>query len=233
MLTVLLIIGIGIAGYFAYRYLQNAFDVPAELERFENEDSVRTMLRSTARVPADATLDSAWIALYVDGMTASGAALISVHELLDSMHRAGAATGDTGITSILTSPSFYRAVSVVEPSTKRALIAFLNAHGRSLDEYRWAKEHTIAATDITRSVADSALNALIGPHFTKGKGTKLSFAGNNTEEFFERVDSIRSSGAITVDVHARAMQSRAIMLRLGLGSLFGLDTDFDAHDSED
>ncbi|MBC8146057.1 MAG: hypothetical protein H7X80_10770 [bacterium] len=233
MFTVLLIIGIGIAGYFAYRHLEYAFDVPQELESYEKEDSVRTFVSSSTTVPRETKLDSAWIAFYLDGVKASGRALLSVRDALDSLHRVGAATGDTGITSILTSPSFYRSISVVEPSTKRALTAYLNQCGRSFDEYRWAKTQVIAATDITRASTDSALRALVGPFFENGGGSKLMFASTNTDKFFKSVDSIRAAGAIDASTRAIAMSARELLLTRGLGSLYGLDTEFDANSDEE
>jgi hypothetical protein len=226
LVTALLVIAIGIAGYFGYRHFAGAFDVPEELERYTTRDSVATLVTSRSPAPPDGTrLDATWVGLYVEGLDATGGALLAVRTTLDSMTRAGRSSGDSGIGSILTSPSFYRAVTLIEPATKRALVAYLNERGRSLEEYAWAKLRVVAASDIARTSVDSALARLVGRYFTSD-GSALNMSSRNTDLFFRRVDSLRRSGAIDSAERALVAPSRTRILERGLASLYGFDTDF-------
>jgi hypothetical protein len=222
----LLVIVVAIAGYFGYRYFAGALDLPEELEPYTEADSVRAQVRSHApRPPAATRLDRQWLALYVDGLDSIGGALLDTRDVIDSMYRSAQARGDTGITVLVTSPTFFRAMAIIAPSTKRALVDYLNGRGRSLDEYHWAKERTLAATDITRETADSTLRAMIGRFFNTGDA-KLSLGGDAIDVWFERIDSLRSSGAIGDDERALALPMRQRILERGLASLYGFDTDF-------
>jgi hypothetical protein len=226
MIASLVIIAVAIAGYFGYRHFAGALDVPEELEPYKDRDSVDAMIRSDAPAPAPGTtLDTAWLAFYVDGIDATSAAFHSARGTLDSMYRAGRATGDTGIASMLTSPSFYRAVTLMEPLTKRALVEFLNARNRSLDEYAWAKLRVLAATDITRATVDSTMRAFMG-RILGSSPENFSFSSRNSDTYFAGVDSLRRSGAITDDERALVAPVRSRILERGLASLYGFDVDF-------
>lgn len=224
--TLLLVVGIAVAGYFGYRELEGAFGVPLELASFTSEDSVRARIASSRPAPPTTEkLSASWLAFYLEGSDRTGQPLLAVRDVLDSLRRAGAARGDTGMASFLTSPTFYRTVTIVEPQTKRAMVEYLNAHKRSLDEYLWAKTRVVAATDITRKSVDSTLGMMIGSHFAIAD-SMLTFSSTNTDRFFTRIDSLRKSGAITDDERALASPFRARLLERGLGSLYGLDTEF-------
>ena len=225
--TSLLVIAIAVAGYFGYRYVSGALDVPEELESYATPDSVRSLIEADApRPPETARLDSAWLAFYIDGLGAIETPLLGTRDLIDSMYRAARDHGDSNITTLVTSPALYRAIATVAPATKRALVGYLNARGRSFDEYVWAKERTLAATDLTRESADSARGALVGRYFTS-KSTNVSIGGDAIGIWFARIDSLRASGTITDDERRLAAPQRRRILERGLASLYGFDTDFE------
>lgn len=225
-MTALLIIALAVAGYFGYRYFAAALDVPEELEPYTMIDSVRARVRSKTPAPAsDARLDARWLALYIDGLDSTGRALLATRTVIDSMFQSARARGDTGITTLLTSPEFYRAVAIVGPATKRSLVGYLNTQGRSLEEYHWAKRHTLAATDITMQTADSMLHTMVGRYFGAVE-SNVTFGGKAIARWFESIDSLRASGAISAEEKALAMPMRTAILERGLGSLYGFDTDF-------
>ena len=225
---VVLVIAVAIAGYFGYRHIADALDLPEELESFANDDSVRASVRSQAPAPPEGTrLDAAWIALYVDGLDESNRALEGALQGIDSIHRASRAAGDSGVSTILTSPSFYRLITLIEPMTKRSLVEYLNARGRSLDEYSWAKTRVVAASGVTLEAVDSALDAMISPYFEGvPSGTKFSLGDRDAVvALFRRADSLRTSGAIDSTESALAAPHRQRILARGLGSIYGFDVE--------
>jgi hypothetical protein len=220
------VLAVAIAGYYTYHHFESAFRIPPELARFTVEDSVRALVANHAPAPpADARLDAATVALYVDGAERTGRALLETRRIIDSTFGADRRAGDSSLGSMLMSPSFYRVVTLLEPRAKRALVAYLNERGRSLDEYAWAKLRVVAASGITRESVDSSMRAMIGRFFTRS-GARFSLGSRNTDAYFRRVDSLRASGAITDTERALATAARSRLLSRGLASLYGFDTDF-------
>ena len=225
--TSLLVIAIAVAGYFGYRYVSGALDVPEELESYATPDSVRSLIEADApRPPETARLDSAWLAFYIDGLGAIETPLLGTRDLIDSMYRAARDHGDSNITTLVTSPALYRSIATVAPATKRALLGPDVLVERSAACVEVSHERTLAATDLTRESADSALGAMVGRYFTT-KSTNVSIGGDAIGIWFARIDSLRASGTITDDERRLAAPQRRRILERGLASLYGFDTDFE------
>lgn len=221
--ALVLLIAIGIAGYFGYQMINESFNIPEELEAYADPGLMRMRLKSTTPAPPDtAHLTPERVAQFIGALDSLGSGWQGLAIMLDSLQSDD--NGESKVT-IWTSPAIIQQMMHTPLAMRRALVSYLNNNNISWAEYIWLKEHTIAASGITLHETDSSLNAVVSTH-TKLNSTDLipTQSKESTSNFFNRIEQLRKSGAIDSSDIALVAPYRQALLSKGLPALACIDT---------
>lgn len=221
--AMVLMIAIGIAGYFGYQMLDQSFDIPEQLEAYNNPELMRSLVHSKAPAPPDtAHLTAEQVQKFIGALDSLGSGWQGLAVLLDSIQSAEN-TGNEF--SIWDSPALISQMMQTPLNMRRALVTYLNEHNISWAEYVWLKERTVAASGITMRETDSSLNAVVDHHIKLGNPDMISTKSKETaSDFFQRIETLRTSGAIDSSDIALVAPYRETLLSKGLPALACVDT---------
>ncbi len=227
--TLLITLGIAAGGYYAYHYLRGVFEVPDELAAYDNKDSL--LARITSRAPAPAAsehLTPERVKLFIGAVDPVATGWRGLLSALDSMNL-GAEVDSTEI-NFMTTPTVIHEIIRLPLVTRQGLVEYLNAQKLSLEEYIWLKERTVAASGITLREYDSVLQATL-QRYVSSKNVMNIRNSHDAKLFFERVEQLRSSGAIDSSDIALAAPYRPLLLDRGLPVLLNIENDFEDVDA--
>jgi len=224
IITLLITICIAAGGYYAYRYLRGVFEVPHELAAYDDEASMLALITSTAPPPgASEHLTPERVQLFIGAVDPVAAGWRGLLTALDSMHLG--ADGDSTEINFMTTPTVIHEIIRLPLVTRRGLVEYLNAKNLSLQEYTWLKERTVAASGITLREYDSALHGTLQRYISSKNVANIRNA-HDSKLFFDRVEELRSSGAVDSSDMALAAPYRSVLLDKGLPVLLNIENDF-------
>lgn len=220
-----LVVGIGIAGFFAYRALRASLELPADLAAFNHGDSLRSHLVSSEPAPSDSTaLTAVDMRLFLDALPPINSGWKPLEAKFDSLGLNAEGKKGNDI-SILATPQILSEMILIGPRTRKALAEYLNSRKLSLDRYIWLKEHVVAASGITKDEADSAFGSRLALFLGDGTSNTRRGGDKNFDAFFARVESIRAAGLVDSTEAALVLPYRATILGEGLPCLMGIETN--------
>ena len=201
-----------------YMFMQarNAWEQPAELKPYMTKEAFLPLLSDAAPTPPPtARLTADDVAFYVGAIDSIDAGWRGFSRPYDSLR---AVQSEHGGTPVLFDPMelndlgklFFR----VPLFSRRALVPYLNRHGRSWEEYRWTKRRVIAASGITRQEASDTVHAFM---------TRIGFdLGDERRsiapELFDEVERVRAGGIDSAE-QALVAPHRTLLLTKGIHSL--------------
>lgn len=223
--AIVLVVVIGIAGFFGYQMINESFDIPEQLEAYNDPELMRSLVKSKAPAPPDtAHLTQERVQKFMGALDSLGSGWQGLALLIDSLQ---SEKGQEQF-SIWSSPALINQMMQTPLTMRRALVNYLNLHNISWEEYVWLKERTIAASGITLRETDSSLNAVVSAHFKMGTPDMITTKSKETAtDFFHRVEALRMSGAVDSSDIALVAPYRETLLSKGLPALAGIESKQD------
>ncbi|MBL7989615.1 MAG: hypothetical protein JNJ94_16260 [Chlorobi bacterium] len=220
LMVAMLLLGVG--GYFFYNFVNQLADVPAELQPYENLDSVRAQVRNHTAPPTDtAHLAPQHLATLLAVVDSSNALLSN---FLASIK--GVGSGDDGVMKeVGKGMNLVLQVRLLPLSLRRGVVAALNQQNCSWGEYLWIKERAVAAAGITKADVDSAVRALLRETFTDSTVAQGTMPEGEVAKFYRRTDSLRASGAIDTAEATLLKPYRTALLDRGKLLLLGIEAN--------
>lgn len=222
--TVLVALGIAIAGFFAYSYISDSLDIPDELAEYGSHNDALSHITSTAPAPGpEARITEEKIQALFGAFDSIQAGWRITVVAIDSLANIGDAA-DSNELHFLTMPQFIRQAMIGVMTTRKGLVAHLNSVNLSWEEYLWLKTRVIAAAGIEKPEADSSFNLTLPPTLAvRNKKSGFGDSERANEQFFDNVNRLRSIGVIDSGEIALARRHRAALLTRGSAALKGME----------
>ncbi len=215
---------IGVVAVIGYHYVSNVLDIPDEYAAYTDMDSTIARVQSKTPAPPDsARLDSARLHEFLGTLGPVAKGLTPIIATLDSLH---AASGDSASVSLSEMPAMLRKVILTGPTSRRALVEYLNAHDISWAQYQWLKQRVILASGITPASVDSVIASRLAELLPES-GTDLSDSTKtHVMPSFDDVEQLRRTQPPDSAEIALVRPYRDTLLTKGLATLVGLDSKF-------
>lgn len=207
--------------YMAVVTLQDMLP-PAELQSYASKEETLKLVRSTAPAPGpDARLTEENVRFYLGAFDSLNAQWNVMTARIDSLVKA---TGEK--VDLIRSEDEFKEMIHLPLYARRSLVNYLNARGKSWDEYMWAKKRTVAASGITQADAYASFRGLYGKYFElEDEQKSVDQIKQGSNEFYKEVDALRAKGIDSAE-QALAAPYRDTLLREGLHSLMEIETMF-------
>lgn len=222
--TLGIVLGLVMISGLAYMAVLTLKDMlpPDELQPYASKEETLKLVQSKAAAPGPgARLSEESVRFYIGAFDSLNVQWNQLAVRIDSTVKA---TGEK--VDLIRSEDEFKEMIHLPLYARRGLVNYLNARGKSWDEYLWAKKRVVAASGITQADAFASFRKLYGEYFVLEEEDKaMAQIRQGANDFYNDVEAMRKQGIDSAET-ALVAPYRDTLLREGLHSLMEIETMF-------
>jgi hypothetical protein len=214
-----------VVGLITFFNLKTSLELPEDLKLYADRPSTMSQIASSKAAPADTMqLTEEHVDLFMGTLAPVSSGYAYMKHRLDSLNRREGAT-DKKRVDFWGSPFFIQQMNRMPLAARKDLVAYLNRHKPSWDEYLWLKEHVVAASGITRRDFDSLFDNRLRPYFRVEDSVSTNMIPAGAVPLFERAELLRRTAIDSTEI-ALVAPHRQRLLDSGFASLMSIEVRF-------